>query len=112
MELKDLIKRAMEIKEKYKELEIKNYGREWNKLEIMSGLVGDVGDLTKLVMAKEGVREIESLDEKMEHELSDCLWCIFVLANEYGVDVEKEFMKTMDQLEKRIAEKLYNNVVL
>lgn len=106
MELKNLIKRAMEIREKYGELEIKNYGRKWNKLERMAGFTGDVGDLTKLVMAKEGVRKIDDVDEKLAHELSDCLWCVLILAERYGIDIEKEFLKTMDELEGRIKSKI------
>jgi NTP pyrophosphatase (non-canonical NTP hydrolase) len=70
----------------------------------MEGFVGDVGDLMKLVMAKEGIRTIEHVDEKLAHELADCLWCILVLSEKYGVDIEQSFLKTMGELEKRIAE--------
>jgi hypothetical protein len=38
--------------------------------------VGDVGDLMKLVMAKEGAREIQDVDEKLQHELAACLWSV------------------------------------
>ncbi|MFH0854121.1 MAG: MazG nucleotide pyrophosphohydrolase domain-containing protein [bacterium] len=107
MELKNLIKRAMEIREKYAQFEKDNTGREWNNLEKMAGFVGDVGDLQKLIMAKEGRRkDVANVDEKLAHELSDCLWCVFVLAKGYGIDIEKEFMKTMDELEERIKSKI------
>ncbi len=105
MEFKNLIERAMEIKGKYEKLEIKNYGRKRNRIEQMAGFTTDVGELTELVMSKEGVRKIDDADKKLAHELSDCLWCVLILAQEYGVDIEKEFMKTMDELEKRIGEK-------
>jgi NTP pyrophosphatase (non-canonical NTP hydrolase) len=68
----------------------------------MEGFVGDVGDLMKIIMAKEGVREMDNIDEKLKHELSDCLWSVIVLADKYGVNLEESFMKTMDDLEKRI----------
>lgn len=68
----------------------------------MEGFVGDVGDLMKLIMAKEGVRDIENVDAKLAHELSDCLWCVLVLADKYGVDLESSFMKTMQELDIRI----------
>jgi len=42
------------------------------------------------------------MDEKFEHELSDCLWSIMILADKYGVDLEYSFLRTMDELEKRI----------
>jgi NTP pyrophosphatase (non-canonical NTP hydrolase) len=53
--------------------------------------MGDVGDLAKLVQAKEGIREIANVDEKLAHELADCLWCVLVLANKYHIDLEGAF---------------------
>ena len=102
MEFKEIIKRALEVRKKYAELEKKKYGKFWTREQIAQGFVGDVGDLMKLVMAKEGVREIDNVDEKLTHELSDCLWNILNLADQFGVDLEASFMKTMEELEKRI----------
>lgn len=103
MEFKQFVQRAIEIREKYKELEMKKYGKYWTNGQIAQGFVGDVGDLMKLVMTKEGVRDIKNADEKIAHELADCLYSVFVLANNYGVDLEKSFLKTMDGLEIKIA---------
>lgn len=102
MSFKELQQRALEIRSKYAELNQKKYGREWTREEMAQGFVGDVGDLMKLVMAKAGIRETENVDERMAHELSDCLWSILVLADEYDVDMEASFHKTMDEIEKRI----------
>jgi NTP pyrophosphatase (non-canonical NTP hydrolase) len=104
MDIKQLSERANEIRQKYSELEKKKTGKEWSNLNIMEGFVGDIGDLMKLVMAKEGVREIENVDEKLAHELADCLWCILVLSKKYGVDIEQSFLKTMDELDRQITE--------
>ena len=106
MDFKELQKRAIEIRNRYRELEMKKTGKEWTNLNIMEGFVGDVGDLIKLVMAKEGVRQIEDVDAKLSHELADCLWSILVLADKYNIDLEAEFMKTMDELDKRIDENI------
>jgi NTP pyrophosphatase (non-canonical NTP hydrolase) len=103
MELKKIIQRAAEVKEKYHELEMKKYGKKWTDSQIAQGFVGDVGDLMKIVMAKEGIREMGNIDEKLEHKLADCLYSIFVLANNYGVDLEKSFLKNMNDLELRIS---------
>jgi len=102
-DLQDLQQRALAIRDKYAALNKKDGHDVWNGKEFMMGFVGDVGDLTKLVMAKENLRHIDDVDTRLAHELSDCLWCVFVLAQQYGVDIEKEFLKTMDQLDQRIA---------
>ena len=103
MELKDITERALEIKARYTELNIQKYGRDWSTEETAQGFVGDVGDLMKLVMAKSNIREITNVDTKLAHELSDCLWSVLVLANEYNIDIEKNFLETMDLLEKKLA---------
>lgn len=103
MTVDDLQKRALDIRLKYAQLNKADGLDRWAGKEFMMGFVGDVGDLTKLVMAKENLRHIDGMDDKLKHELSDCLWSILVLAEQYSVDLEKEFIKTMDQLEQRIA---------
>lgn len=103
MNIQDLQKEAIRIREKYAEFERNRNGKEWTRAEIMEGFVGDVGDLMKLVMAKEGVRHIDNVDEKLKHELADCLWSILVLASKYEIDLEESFLKTMKELENRLA---------
>lgn len=98
--------RALEIRKMYKVLEERRYGKSWTPEQLAEGFVGDVGDLMKLVLAKSGVRDIENVDEKLAHELADCLWSIINLANEYNVDLEKAFLKTMNGLEEKIQSKL------
>jgi len=103
MEFRQIIERAKEVRKRYAELESKKYGKNWTRENHVQGLVGDVGDLMKLVMAKQGIRKIEDVDDKLKHELADCLWSILVIANEYNVDIEKTFLETMDELEKNIS---------
>jgi len=103
MNIDELSSRAVEIRKKYDELNKSRSGKEWTTLQLAQGFVGDVGDLQKIAMAKEGLRDMDEIDSKLAHELSDCLWSVLVLAERYGVDIEKEFLKTMDDLDERIA---------
>jgi NTP pyrophosphatase (non-canonical NTP hydrolase) len=105
MDFKTISDKAIEIRQKYHQLESKN-GHVWTNQEIMEGFVGDVGDLMKLVMAKEGVRRIDDVDYKLGHELSDCLWCVLVLAKKYNIDLETKFMETMRELDKKISSEI------
>lgn len=106
MKFKEVSERAVEIREKYADLQKVESGSRWSGDRMAQGFVGDVGALMKIIMAKEGLREMDDVDEKLKHELSDCLWSVLVLANEYGIDLEKEFFDTMNDLEKRIEVKL------
>ncbi|MCI0476648.1 MAG: hypothetical protein L0Y55_10405 [Anaerolineales bacterium] len=103
MEFTQLIARALAIRAQYAELERKNYGATWTNEELALGFVGDVGDLVKLVMAQNGRRVIPDAEEKLAHELADCLWSVIVLARVHAIDLERAFLQTMDELEKQIA---------
>lgn len=70
------------------------------------GLVGDVGDLAKLVMAEEGARDVPGGRDALGHELADCLWSVLVIANEHGIDLAAEFARLMDSLGTDIASRL------
>ena len=104
MEFNELIQRALAIRAMYREYEAQRYGTSWTNEELALGFVGDVGDLVKLVMAQNGRRNILEAEVKLAHELADCLWSVIILADGHGVDLEKAFLKTMDELERAIQQ--------
>ncbi len=111
MEFHDLIERALQIRALYGDLEQQRYGRAWTNEEIALGFMGDGnlrlhGDLAKLVIAQNGVRDIPDARQKLAHELSDCLWSIIVLAHNYDLDLEASFLETMNSLEQQIKAEL------
>ena len=103
---KALSERAAEIRALYSEYEKSLYGRPWTDEEIALAFVGDVGDLMKLVQAKNGVRNIPDFEAKLAHELADCLWSICTLASVYKIDLEEAFARTMDEIEQSVQSKL------
>ena len=99
MDFQEIIDRALTIRKLYEEKEEHLYGSAWTREEIALGLVGDVGDLAKLVLAENGKRHIKNSKEKLEHEISDCLWSLIVLAKLHDIDMEQSFREAMDKLE-------------
>ena len=104
MDFQTIIDRAMEIRKQYEAKEKQLYGSAWTSEEITLGFVGDVGDLAKLIVAKNGKRNIPDSKAKLEHELADCLWSVIVLAHQHGVDLETAFTNTMNELEGHLSE--------
>lgn len=99
----DLSQKAVAIRDHYNELQKADGNKLWNAQDRMAGFVGDVGDLSKLIMVKHGLRRgPEDIDEALAHELSDCLWSIMVIADELGIDLEKAFTMWIDQMHARI----------
>lgn len=103
MDFDAMLERARNVRKRYAEFEKAKYGTSWTNQELALGFVGDVGDLVKLVMAVNGRREISDAREKLEHELADCLWSIIVLADAHTIDLERAFVRTMDELERRLS---------
>jgi NTP pyrophosphatase (non-canonical NTP hydrolase) len=99
VEFATMTERALRIRALYAEHERRTYGREWSTEELTLGLVGDVGDLAKLVQARAGVRAIAAADGRLGHELVDVLWAVVVIAERCGIDLEARFAATMDELE-------------
>lgn len=106
MDLEQLQTRALEIVDHYAQLNQQANRPQWEVAEYMQAFVGDVGDLAKLIMAKNNFREITDHDSKIAHELSDCLWAILVIANKLNIDLEKSFQATMDTIETKTKQQL------
>jgi NTP pyrophosphatase (non-canonical NTP hydrolase) len=105
MEFKELTQKALELRKKYEELEKKTCGREWTNTELMAAFMADIGQLSKLIMAKEGLRQdFEATDEKLAHELADCFWCILILANKLNINLEKAFFDMTSEMNQRISQ--------
>ncbi len=104
--MKKNIDLAIQIRSLYKKIETNKFGRSWSATDLAQGFVSDVGDLQKIVMAKAGMREMENVDEKLAHELADCLWSVIVLADEYNIDLEQVFVQQMTKLKEKLEQKL------
>ena len=102
-DLKDMQAQAEKVRQLYADFNATNGQDVWGSKEYAMGFVGDVGDLLKLIMAKENLRSGDDIDTKLAHELSDCLWSILVLFDHYGIDIASEFKKNMTELEQRIT---------
>jgi NTP pyrophosphatase (non-canonical NTP hydrolase) len=105
MEIEQLREMAVRVHDLYDELNARR-GRLWTREEFMLGMMGDVGDLAKLVMAAEGAREMPGGRAALEHELADCLWSVLILAHRYEVDLPAAFTRTMHELTDSITTQL------
>ncbi len=107
MELKQLTRKAKTIKKAYDEFNRRSRKPVWTADSYVQGLVGDVGDLTKLTAAYLK-RPNRDGSKKIRHELADCLWSIIMIAQELGIDLEEELLINMDYLEQKLYERVKN----
>jgi NTP pyrophosphatase (non-canonical NTP hydrolase) len=103
MELQQLTDQAIRIKELYGEKNRTEGLRQWGATEYAQGFVADVGDLLKLMMARDQFRSGDHVEQRIRHELVDCLWSVLVIAHELNIDLAEEFAEGMKTLESRIV---------
>lgn len=105
MEFGHLLARASDIALKYREKGKEVGNKDWRADDYLMGLMKDLGDLSKMLMVKRGLRnDFEGdLDDNIAHELADCMWSIIIIAKMLDVDLEKTFMDTMSELDERIT---------
>lgn len=106
MNPKLLTERGGKVRQLEGQSSLKIRGFKWNKERIMAGFVGDVGDLSKIIMWKAAVRFVADFHKKLARELSDRLGSILVLASRFSIDMKQAFNQTMNQLETRVKPEL------
>jgi NTP pyrophosphatase (non-canonical NTP hydrolase) len=101
MDIEEMSGRAMQIRHRFEQFEIRSYGQTWSTDDLVLGLVKDVGDLAGAVQQVEGRRPAGSVDphDALRHEIADCLWSILVIASRFDVDPAAAFSETMDELD-------------
>ncbi len=100
MLIEEMQARAVQVRQQFAAFERASYGQEWLVEDLVIGLTKDVGDLAEIVQRLEGKRvpRSQSAKAELEHEISDCLWSLLVIADRYNVDVSGAFARTMDGL--------------
>lgn len=103
MTTQELIKLGNQIDEAYIQSgKDKGYG-ERTPLVYTGFLMTDLGELVEQIMAKEKFRDGQNIQEKIEHELADCLWAILMLAKHLDVDIDKAYREMILTVQKRQA---------
>jgi NTP pyrophosphatase (non-canonical NTP hydrolase) len=105
MEFQEIIQKARNVSLLYDKLNIEQGHSRWELQHYVQGFMEDLGTLSRLVMMKSGMRApAPDLDEKLRHEICDCLWSTIRVADALNIDLEAEFPKQMEKLAKRIVE--------
>ncbi|HEY4520420.1 MAG TPA: hypothetical protein VJJ72_01275 [Candidatus Paceibacterota bacterium] len=108
MQFKDISKKAKEIRKAYNEVNKRNNKKIWDAFDYGQGLVGDVGDLAKLLISFRDKPRKDTY-KKIQHEVGDCLWSLVAIAQELGISLEKEFLVNVEYLEQKMKEKRKKN---
>ncbi len=73
-------------------------GKTWTPFAMVTDLLEEAGEVASAVKGLEGFKPPEKLKTKemLATELSDLLYIIFVLAEQYGIELEESFLQTVN----------------
>jgi NTP pyrophosphatase (non-canonical NTP hydrolase) len=73
-------------------------GKTWTPFVMVADLLEEAGEVAAVVKGLEGLKPPEKPKSQgmLATELSDLLYIIFVLAENYGIDLEGSFLQTVN----------------
>ncbi|MHA2305935.1 MAG: MazG nucleotide pyrophosphohydrolase domain-containing protein [Candidatus Hodarchaeales archaeon] len=86
---------------------IQRQGGYWDPPWLLAALIEELGELSKILQFKEGIRrgvtpaKKNSLKELIEEELGDILFAMICLTNYYDIDLEIAVIKTLKKYTSR-----------
>jgi hypothetical protein len=103
MEITEATDLARRVRALYHRIEERTEGSPWQTKDDMLGLVNDIGNLSRLVMATEGRWAPEGdLPTLLRGKLGECLWWILVLADRLDVDITDACKSTLGDIEAHL----------
>lgn len=94
-----IIKRSLNIREKYHQLEIKGNGTEWTLEEDALAYLTDAGLVGRNVMSHQKTWLKRNSAEELEHKLAENIWWLIVLADRTGIDLKEALEKFLTKTE-------------
>lgn len=94
-----IIKRSLDIREMYHQLEIKSNGTEWTLEEDALAYLTDAGLIGRNVMSHQKTWLKKDSEEELEHKLAENIWWLIVLADRTGIDLKEALEKFLTKTE-------------
>lgn len=103
LNLNEIIKCSIKIRDNYHELEKQYHGSKWSVEEDALAFLTDAGLVGRLTMANEKRWPVSGDEvEELKHKLSECIWWIIVLAERMNIDISKSLDDFLSSLERKM----------
>lgn len=86
----------------------KQFPRNFSKVELLADLTEEVGELAQAILITEKIKVTNDPNKRRTTEdvanaLGDILFDVLVMAEKYGLDMEVEYQKVLEELKGRIG---------
>jgi len=99
----EMIKRSLEIRKKYHELESQHHGSEWTVEEDALAFLTDAGLVGRNIMSQQQRWPKTGSQEELEHKLGESIWWLIVLANRTDIDIKDAMANFLSKTEKLLG---------
>lgn len=96
----EIIRRSMEIRKKYHELELLHHGSEWTVEEDALAYLTDAGLVGRNIMSQQQRWPKTGSEQELKHKLGENIWWLIVLAERSGIDIKEAVGDFLDKTEK------------
>jgi hypothetical protein len=96
----NIIRRSLEIRKKYRELEVQHHGTEWSVEEDALAFLTDAGLVARNVMSQQQRWPKANSQSELEHKLGESIWWLIVLASRTDVDIKTALDNFLRKTEK------------
>lgn len=96
-----IIERSLELRKKYRALELQHHGTEWSIEEDALAYLTDAGLVGRNIMAQRDRWPKTNSQAELEHKLGENIWWLIVLAERSGIDIRSaigNFLTRTEQL--------------
>ncbi|AZA49191.1 MazG-like protein [Chryseobacterium carnipullorum] len=97
--LDEMIRRSLEIREKYHQLEIQQNVKEWTLEQDALAYLTDAGLLGRNIMSHEKTWTKSNSREELEHKMGENIWWLMILADRTGIDIKDALGKFLTKTE-------------
>ena len=96
----DFREAAQETKKVVEEIEAKR-GRKWDNKTRFMDLVEEIGELSNAILSETGDKNMKRKKADIVDSICDVLFDLLILAGSYGIDLNREYPKVLEQIKER-----------
>ena len=98
-----IIRRSVEIRKKYHELELLHHGSEWTVEEDALAYLTDAGLVGRNIMSQQQRWPKAGSEAELEYKLGENIWWLIVLAERSGIDIREAIGKFLDKMDVALS---------
>jgi len=96
----EIIRRSLELRKKYHQLEVQHHGSEWTAEEDALAYLTDAALVGRDVMSQQQRWPKADSESELKHKLGENIWWLIVLADRSGIDISEAVEVFLEKTEK------------